>query len=117
MATVKWSQFFNFSSIDKNRVNGLCKLYHKNYKDRNGTYSNFIKHMKRMHCIEYEQISSSDALSEETNVVIDDRATTDLSNTYIKSRQNEFVLSITKNLIIKCGLPLNFVERASFCEF
>ncbi|CAF3484177.1 unnamed protein product [Rotaria socialis] len=89
MASEKWSQFFNFSSIDKNRVNGLCKLCHKNYKDRNGTYK--------------------------TNGVIDDRATADTAS--IKNRQNEFVLSITKNLIIKCGLPLNFVEHISFREF
>ncbi|CAF2019130.1 unnamed protein product [Rotaria magnacalcarata] len=117
MASEKGSHFFNFSSLDKNRSNGYCKLCHKNYKDRNGGYSNFIKHLKRIHPLEYERISSSDSacLSEETNVVTDDRGTTDTTTN--KSRQNEFALSITKNFIIKCGLPLNIVEHAGFRDF
>jgi hypothetical protein len=117
MASEKWSKFFDFSSLDKNRVNGTCKLCHKNYKDRHGIYSNFIKHLKRIHAREYQQIVSSDAeyLTEESNVANDDRAAVDLSNT--KHKQNQFILSITKNLIIKCGLPLNFVEHAAFRDF
>lgn len=117
MANEKWSQFFIFSSLDKNRVNGFCKLCQKNYKDRNGSYSNFIKHLKRIHPLEYERNSSSNGayLSEEANDVIDDRVATDIAS--VKNKQNEFILSITKNLIIKCGLPLNIVEYASFRDF
>jgi hypothetical protein len=71
----------------------LCKLCHKSYKDRHGIYSNFIKHLKRIHArenqqivssdAEYQQIVSSDAehLTEESNVANDDRAAVDLSNT------------------------------------
>ncbi|CAF4967000.1 unnamed protein product [Rotaria sp. Silwood1] len=85
--------------------------------DRHGTYSNFIKHLKRIHPNEYELIASSDAayLNEEENVVSDDRTIADLGN--IKYKQNQFILSITKNLIIKCGLPLNIVEHTSFRDF
>ncbi|CAF3006748.1 unnamed protein product [Rotaria sp. Silwood2] len=85
--------------------------------NRRGTYSNFIKHLKRIHPNEYERIVSSDAayLSEEENVFSNDRTTADLGN--IKYKQNQFILSITKNLIIKCGLPFNFVEHASFRDF
>jgi hypothetical protein len=117
MAAEKWSQFFDFSFLNEKRMNRQCKLCRNIYKDRRGIYSNFIKHLKRIHPIDYEKVASGDAeqLTEETNIVIDDEAANILSNS--KHKNNQFILSVTKNLIIKCGLPLHLVEQPAFREF
>ncbi|CAF4960759.1 unnamed protein product, partial [Rotaria magnacalcarata] len=39
----------------------------------------------------------------------------DLTN--IKEKENRIILSITKNLIIRCNLPLNLVEKPAFRDF
>ena len=53
MTGERLSKFFEFSFLEKHRINGLCKLCQKKYKDTNGMYSNFAKHLKRKHPIEY----------------------------------------------------------------
>jgi len=61
--------------------------YPQNYKDQNGIYSNFVKHLKRKHPREYEHIFAREAelLSEETNVT-GDEPTADLTTK--KNKQN-----------------------------
>ncbi len=60
MAGESWRTYFEFSPLDKNRINELCKLCIKNYKDQNGIFSNFLKHLKRAHSLEYYQIFSGE---------------------------------------------------------
>ncbi|CAF3358442.1 unnamed protein product [Rotaria sp. Silwood2] len=117
MAAEKWGKFFQFSSLNNNRTNGLCKLCNKNLKDRHGVYSNFVKHLKRIHPREYEKFVGYEGehLTEETNAINDEQADIEIKNT--KHKQNQFILSLTKNLIIKCNLPLNIVEHTAFREF
>lgn len=117
MSRENWRNYFDFSSLDKNRTNGLCRLCNQNYKDQNGIYSNFLKHLKRMHPLEYDQIFNrdDDCLADDRNDVDMDRAITDSTNT--KYKENRINLSITKNLIIRCNLPLNLVENAAFRDF
>jgi hypothetical protein len=114
-----WRKYFDFSPFDNNRTNGLCRLCNRNYKDQNGIFSNFLKHLKRVHRFEYDQIFAREyeCLTEEKNVEEggDDRATVDLTNT--KYKQSRIILSITKNLIIRCNLPFNLVENTGFRDF
>ncbi len=56
MVAERSTKFFEFSLLESNRINGLCKCCKNNYKDENGIYSNFIKHLKRVHPREYDQI-------------------------------------------------------------
>src|ERR1700733_12620281 len=109
MTTKNWRSHFDFSFIDKNRTNGLCRLCHRNYKDRSGTYSNFLKHFKRTHPLEY-----NGTFNHEHEYTIDDvNASNDDNSTYdftdMKHRDNRIILSITKNLIIRCNMPFNLV--------
>jgi len=120
-----WRRYFDFSPLDKNRTNGLCKLCKRNYKDQNGIFSNFLKHLKRVHPYEYDQIFDREyeyLNEEEKNAVEenDDRTTTTTTAGDLTSRkykQNRIILSITKNLIIRCNLPLNLVENVGFRDF
>ncbi len=106
MATENWRRFFDFTSLNKNRTNGLCRLCKKNYKDQNGIFSNFLKHLKRAHPLEYDQIfnCNNECLTEEGNAIGGDRTAADL--TIVKHKQNRIASSIVKNLIIGCNLPL-----------
>ena len=99
MAAERLTKVFEFSSLDNNRINGLCKYCKKNYKDKNGIYSNFIKHLKRIHPLEHDQIFPGEAIPVTDGVSgnIDNRCSTDMKN--VKEKQNQFVISITKNLI------------------
>jgi hypothetical protein len=117
MATGVWRKFFDFTPLDKNRINGLCRLCKKNYKDQRGIYSNFLKHLKRAHPVEYDQIfhRQNECLTDEGNVIGDDQAAVDLTSA--KYRQNRIISSITKNLIIGCNLPLSLVENPGFRGF
>ena len=117
MTRENWRRYFDFSPSDKNRINGLCRLCNRNYKDQNGIFSNFLKHLKRVHRCEYDQIFAPEfeCLTEEIPVFGDDRVAADLTNT--KYRQSRIVLSITKNLIIRCNMPLNLVENPAFRDF
>jgi len=119
MARENWRRYFDFSPFDKNRTNGLCRLCNRNYKDQNGIFSNFLKHLKRIHPFEYDQIFARDeyeCLTEENNVFGEDReAAADLTST--KYKQSRILLSIAKNLIIRCNLPLNLVENTAFRDF
>src|SRR4051812_23572125 len=110
MAGERLSRFFEFSSLEKQRINGLCKLCRKNYKDANGIYSNFVKHLKRKHPVEYAQpfVGQPESLPE-ANDTDDDQAAAKFTN--VKDKQNQFAASVTKNLIVKCNLPLNIVEQ------
>lgn len=117
MASEKWGQFFEFSSLDEKRTKGNCKLCGKDYTDYRGIYSNFIKHLRRKHQTRYDEVvSGNDEYENETvNVPNDDKIT----NVPLvgKNKDHQFLMSITKNLIIKCGLPLHLVEKGAFREF
>ncbi|CAF1422957.1 unnamed protein product [Rotaria magnacalcarata] len=117
MGSERWKLYFKFSSIDKNRINGLCKLCNQNYKDKNGTSSNFLKHLKRKHLVEYKQvfIEEDEGLPEEGMFEGDDQPITELSTN--KFKQNRINKAIAKYLIIKCNLPLSMVENNAFREF
>jgi BED zinc finger len=117
MARENWRNYFDFSPLDKNRTNGLCRLCNQNYKDKNGISSNFLKHFKRMHSLQYDQIFNrdDDCLTDARNDVDMNCTTTDLTNT--KYKANRIILSITKNLIVRCNLPLNLVENPAFRDF
>ncbi|CAF2647601.1 unnamed protein product [Rotaria sp. Silwood2] len=117
MSRENWRRYFDFSPFDKNRINGLCRLCNRNYKDQNGIYSNFSKHLKRVHPVEYDQVFAREyeCLTEEQNVFGDDQITDDLTSK--KYKQSRIIFSITKNLIIRCNLPLNFVENNAFRDF
>ena len=117
MAIDSWRKYFDFSSIDKNRMNGLCKLCNNNYRDQHGIYSNFLKHIKRAHPLEYGQIfnNGNNCSTEKQNTVDNDQVDFDLAST--KNKQNRLITSITKNLIISCNLPFNLVESPGFRSF
>jgi hypothetical protein len=118
MTSEKLKQYFELSPIDNNRTIGLCKLCHRTYKDLYGIYSNFKKHLKRQHPSEYQNSFGSrpeDDLPDEISTLSDDpTATTSDNNINKSSRIN---LSIAKNLIIKCNLPLNLIESPAFRDF
>ena len=117
MANVVWKKFFDFTPLDKNRVNGLCRLCKKNYKDQRGIYSNFLKHLKRVHPVECKQTfhHKNESLMDEGSVNDDKDPNAD--PTSAKYRQDRIISSITKNLIIKCNLPLSLVENPGFRAF
>ena len=111
-----WRKYFDFTLIDKNRTNGLCKLCKKNYKDLNGIYSNFLKHLKRKHPQEYLKIfPSDDKDSSEDMIGIIGESCNEQSTT--KANSNRISVAIAKYLIIKCNMPLNLVENSAFREF
>ena len=116
MAAEKLKRYFNFFMIDKNRINGYCKLYSQNYKDKFGVFSNFMKHLKRKHKPDYEKLFS-DQIDDSTEVAngSDYRSTTEFSSS--STKQNRITMSIGKYLIIKCNLSLNLVESSAFREF
>ncbi|CAF3753693.1 unnamed protein product [Rotaria socialis] len=117
MAGKNWKQYFDFCAIEKNRTNGLCKLCRRNYKDKSGVFSNFLKHLKRQHPLEYNQVFNNEHeyFTEDRNGIEDGHEPIDLTN--IKEKENRIILSITKNLIIRCNLPLNLVEKPAFRDF
>ncbi|CAF2979241.1 unnamed protein product [Rotaria sp. Silwood2] len=117
MVRESWKKYFDLYNIDKNRVNGHCKLCNQNYKDKNGVSSNFLKHIKRKHFFEYQQLFSNqdESLSEDLTIESDGHITTDIST--LKSKQNRINIAIVKYLIIKCNLPLNLVENLAFRNF
>jgi hypothetical protein len=116
MAAEQLKQHFDFSTIDKNRINGYCKLCSRNYKDKCGVFSNFVKHLKRKHKTEYEKLFV-DQVEDSSEVFngSDYRSTTELSSS--NNKQNHINMSIAKYLIIKCNLPLNLVENSAFRQF
>jgi len=117
MAEEKWKKFFEFSSVEGNRTKGQCKLCLKDYKDTRGIYSNFAKHLKRMHSDDFKKMNSGEG---EMSTVETPTSTTGKAASVeptVKEKQDRFMMSITKNLIIKCGLPLCFVEQTAFREF
>ena len=119
MAGEKLKLFFDFSLAEKNRMIGLCKLCHHNYKDLHGIYSNFVKHLKRKHLSEYQKSFSlhtdGDSFEDEVDSCDEHQLSNDL--TQMNSKQTRINFSMAKNLIIKCNLPLNVVENAAFREF
>ena len=118
MTTERLKQYFEFSSIDKNRVNGLCKLCQQNYKDRMGIHSNFWKHLKRKHSSVYERFSkaSDDNRTEDLISETDVNSLTSSSSS-AKLKQRRIETAIAKCLIVKCNLPLSLVENLAFREF
>jgi hypothetical protein len=117
MTKESWKKYFELCIIDKNRINGHCKLCNNNYKDKNGVSSNFLKHLKRKHFCEYQQIFPvhDESLFEDLFNESDDHVSVDTST--IKSKQDRINVAIAKYLIIKCNLPLNLVENQGFRDF
>lgn len=112
-----WRRYFEFSSDEKNRNNGLCKLCHRNYKDKHGIFSNFFKHIKRAHPNEYAHtLSVEDERSSEAQHANEDSSrSAELTN--LKDRKNRVIFSIAKNLIVRCNLPFSLIESAGFRDF
>lgn len=119
MAGQKLKSYFDFTLTDKNRINGLCTLCHRNYKDLHGIYSNFVKHLKRKHVVEYKKIFSRPMNDDMSDEIDDSDEQQQQSNdlTQVNSKQHRINVSLAKNLIIKCNLPLNTIENVSFREF
>ncbi|CAF3184086.1 unnamed protein product [Rotaria socialis] len=118
MAAVKLKEYFEFSIVSDNRMNGICKLCNHSYKDLYGIYSNFTKHLKRKHASDYQKCFSSSVeedLLDTINLYCDKTTPLGLNDT--ASKENRINLSITKNLIIKCNSPLSIIEKAAFREF
>lgn len=123
MAAEKLRHFFEFTSGEKNRMNGLCKLCDRTYKDLNGIYSNFSKHLKRKHLSEYRKAFQTRNDDNENDISdyessSDEKSPMDTNNqTQLSIKQNQINLSLTKNLIIKCNLPFTIVENSAFRDF
>lgn len=118
MTSEKLKQYFELSPIDNNRTIGICKLCHRAYKDLYGIYSNFKKHLKRQHPYEYQKsfcLRPEDDPSGEIDVLPDDPTAATLDNN--RSKSSRINLTIIKNLIIKCNLPLNLIENPAFRDF
>ena len=80
-------------------------------------FSNFLKRFKRAHTREYTQIfAQTDQVSPVVaNCRMDDSEGNDgVPN---KSKQHRLNVSIAKNLVVKCNLPLNIVESPAFRDF
>ncbi|CAF3979721.1 unnamed protein product [Rotaria magnacalcarata] len=107
----------NFRLVKKNRTNGLCKLCDQNCKDQIGIFSNFLKHLKHIHANEYNRIFNpeDEFSSEGKHANGNDLIVADLTSS--KHKQNRYILSNAKNLIIRCNLPLNYVESVGFRDF
>jgi hypothetical protein len=113
----RWKEYFEFSSCSKRRTNGLCTLCKGNYKDKEGIFSNFLKHLERLHPREYHRVfkpDEEDMSSHSTAPMNDSLADIPVS---IKCKQQQLNASITKNLVIRCNLPLSVVENPAFLEF
>jgi hypothetical protein len=117
MAGERWKQYFEFKEVDNNRTNGHCKLCEHDYKDKTGIFSNFLKHMKRKHSREYDQVVSKQSELPTENIVHDNDGQQSCDATSFKSKQSRINASIAKHLIIKCNLPLSLVENNAFREF
>lgn len=95
----------------------MCRLCQRNYKDRSGIYSNFLKHLKRAHPFEYNKTWNID----DQQVVDDNLLSYDEQQNFnvmdVKQKENRIVLSITKNLIVRCNMPFNLVEKPAFRDF
>ncbi|CAF1304557.1 unnamed protein product [Rotaria magnacalcarata] len=117
MAREQLKKFFDFFSLENNRVRGHCRLCNQDYKDKAGICSNFLKHLRRKHFSDYERTfkKHDEGLSEEGIIASDGQSTTELSSN--KTKQVLINSTITKNLIIKCNLPLNIVENHAFRDF
>ncbi|CAM4895123.1 unnamed protein product [Rotaria socialis] len=117
MVGESWREYFEFSSAEKNRTNGLCKLCNRNYKDQNGIFSNFLKHLKRVHPNEYCRIFNLEDEFISGGKHANDDDSTATASTTVKSRRNRVALSMAKNLIVRCNLPFKIVESAGFRDF
>lgn len=119
MAAVKLKCHFEFSLVEKNRMNGVCQLCRRTYRDMNGIYSNFIKHLKRKHPFEYnksfKQADDEDSMDDIESHANDTISFDDLIQ--LNNKQTRIMLSIAKNLIIKCNLPFSIIEHPAFREF
>lgn len=102
--------------LEKNRTNRLCKLCQRNYRGQNGASSNFLKHLKRAHPAEYVKIfNPKDGFALEKSE--SNNNTTAVDSAASTCRQNRIILSVTKNLIIRCNFPLNIMENTGFQDF
>ena len=117
MAEARLKKYFKFSSMDNNRICGHCQLCDKDYRDKIGIFSNFLKHLKRKYFSEYERLfyKRDESLLEEGITENVSRSTAQLP---LKDSKQVYINSaITKYLIVKCNLPLNIVENNEFRDF
>lgn len=121
MAKARWKDYFEFSACGTNRTNGYCTLCKENYKDKVGIYSNFLKHFKRLHSREYQQMFESEEKSPNCSSPTRSKVIMAKSPVSIptstKCKQQQLNASIAKNLIIRCNLPFGIVENTAFREF
>ena len=117
MTSQKLKRYFDFTLVENNRMNGKCKLCNGNYKDLNGIYSNFLKHLKRKHLSEYQEsfVRSDEDSSDE--IVSSKYQQVSNDSSHMDGKQSRISLSISKNLIIKCNLPFSIIENPAFREF
>ncbi|CAF2562524.1 unnamed protein product [Rotaria sp. Silwood2] len=115
MASERLKKYFDFSSIEKNRISDHCKLCDQHYKDKNGIFSNFLKHLKRKHLSEYKLIfvKQDEGFSEEGIIEGDGQATTEPSTN--KQKQNRINTAIVENnsfrdFIKECNIKWNPVS-------
>ena len=103
--------------MDNNRICGHCQLCDKDYRDKIGIFSNFLKHLKRKHFSEYERLfyKHDESLLEEG---ITENVSQSTAQLHLKDSKQVYIIStITKYLIVKCNLPLNIVENNGFLDF
>lgn len=117
MAGTQWKEYFDFLSSDSKRNIGLCKLCNRSYKDVHGVYSNFLKHLKRVHSNEYNQSlqNAKRQVVEQNRSIVDDRSPTASSVQINKS--GRINISFVQQLIVRCNLPLSLIEHSSFRHF
>ena len=117
MRNDRWKIYFDFSPCENQRVNGLCRLCNRNYKDKISVFSNFLKHLKRMHTHEYNQIF----VEEDQGSPVDSSSRMDdaegSGGISSKCKQHRWNTSIAKNLVVKCNLPLTLVQNPAFRNF
>ena len=117
MAGERWKQYFNFTEADNNRTNGHCKICNQDYKDKSGIFSNFLKHMKRKHSREYDQVVVNQDECSADNIIHENEGQQSSDLASCKSKQIRINASIAKHLIVKCNLPLSIVENNAFRDF
>ncbi|CAF1329477.1 unnamed protein product [Rotaria magnacalcarata] len=115
MVGESWREYFEFSSAEKNRTNGLCKLCNRNYKDQNGIFSNFLKHLKRVHPNEYCRIFNlEEEFISEGKHANDDDSTATASTTETLNKVNHVTLTIDGWSDRRCrsflGITCHFID-------
>lgn len=117
MRNPRWKVHFEFTRLANDRINALCKLCGKNYKEIGGVTSNFLKHLKRLHVREYDQLFFGEQHKGSPTSSPNVEGQNGGADVSEKRKQNRLSSSIVKNLVVKCNLPLNIVENGAFRNF